>query len=220
MMRISSYLAVLVIGTSLAVGADSQLERAARTQAELKSQREKALQCADELDASLTAYGLASPDIAAARKTLDAMMQQRDAWRSLTSRTTKTREAARASLEHYLRTARTQVAVAEQKLALIKKAEFEEWAKANPGAAKIVELEQRTKKAEAEAAAKNAEDESLIAQGRAEDAQRAAAQAQRDADAALEKRAKPDPTEELYRQLDADKLRRAEEALRRNGICP
>ena len=164
----------VLLMASLALGADSHGERVARAKAEFTAKREKTLRSIAELEVSLEAHGVVSKDVAAARETLDEMMKSR-AWRDLASRTTKTQREARVTLEQFLKTAREQTAAPRQQLALIKKAEFEAWARANPEAAKLLEIQRRAEAAESAA---------MNAQWQAQEAEAAAARAQADAEQA------------------------------------
>lgn len=181
----------LLLSTALAIAAGSHEQRVAKAKADLTAKRDRALQSLAELEVSLKAHGIVSKDIAAARKTLDEMMKQPRAWRDFASRATKTQRQARATLEQYLKTARDQLALPRQQLALIKKAEFEAWARANPEAAKLLELQRRVEAAECAA---------MNAQSQAQQAEAAAAQAQADA------------------QNAQQRSQQAEDALRRHGI--
>jgi hypothetical protein len=172
-------LLAVLLGTVPALGAGSHEQHVEQVKADLIAKRERALQSLAEMEVSLKAHGLESKAVAAARNILDDMMQAA-AWRDLASRTTKTREAARAALDQYLKTADAQIAAPRKQLALIKKAESEAWARANPEAAKLLEIQKRAEAAESAA---------LNAQWQAQAAEAAAAEAQADAEQA-QRRAK------------------------------
>jgi len=85
-------------------------------------------------------------------------------------------------LDNYLKNANEQRHAPRPQLAIIKKAEFEAWARANPQAAKLLEIERRA--AAAEAAASDAESAAGSAQAAAARAQADAQQAQQQAEEA------------------------------------
>ena len=205
-MRAKSLITVcaLLVSVTFALAAGSHEERVAKATADFTAQRDKALQSLAELEVSLKAHDIVSKDIAAARKTLDEMMESR-AWRDLSSRSTKTHREARTTLDRHLKTARNQLAVPRQQLALIKKAEFEAWARANPEAAKLLEIQRRTEAAESAA---------MNAQWQAQQAEAAAAQAQADA-----QQAQWQAQEAENRARNAQqRSQRAEDALWQHGI--
>ena len=197
-------LLALLISATLAFGAGSHDERVEKAKTDMMAKRDNALQSLAELEVSLKAHGVESKEIAAPRKTLGEMMKTR-AWRDLASRTTKTREAAKATLEQYLKTTNEQLVLPRNQLALIKKAEFEAWARANPEAAKLLEIERRVEAAESAA---------MNAQSQAEQAESAAAQAQ-----AAAQQAQWQAQEAERRARNAQqKSQRAEDALWEHGI--
>lgn len=188
---------IFAFGAAAAFSANPVEDHVNRMQDGLKAKRESLIQAIAELEVSLQAHGIVSKEVPEARATLDAMLKA-SAWRDLPSRTTKTRESARAALENYIATANKQLEAPRQQLLLIKKAEFEVWARANPEAARLLEIEKRAAKAESAAAdaayaARNAQAAALDAQEQAEDADRRARNAQ-------------------------DESQRSKEILRRNGL--
>lgn len=204
-MRTTSVLLSALLATvTLAFGAGSHDERVESAKAELIAKRDRLLQSLAELEVSLKAHGVESKDIDLARASLSEMMESR-AWRDMASRTTKTREAARATLEQYLKTADEQLSAPRKQLALIKKAEFEAWARANPEAAKLLEIQRRTEAAESAA---------MNAQWQAQEAEAAAARAQADA-----QQAQWQAQEAERRARNAQqRSQRAEDALWQHGI--
>lgn len=198
-------LAFVAIGAATGLAAGSHEERVAKVEADLKARRDRLLQSIAELDVSLRAHGVEANEIGLAIATLDEMVKVTPAWRDLKSRSTKTRDNAKATLDKYLKTASDQIAGPRQQLALIKKAEFEAWAQANPEAAKLLEIQRRAEAAES--TAMNAEMQAQRARRDAEQAQDDAAQAQQQAQEADRKA-----------RASQQKSERAEDALWRHGI--
>lgn len=175
-----------ILVTAIAFAGDSHKAKVRKIEADLKAKREEILLAAVELDVSLQAHGIKSKDITVARGILDNMLKS-GTWRDLSSRTTKKREAAKAFLEKYLFHANQSLAIARGQLALIKKAEYDAWARAHPEQAKLREIEKRVKAAQN--AAMNAQWQAQDAQAAAERAERAAQEAQSQA-AEAERRAR------------------------------
>jgi len=177
---------------------DTHEARVESEKTRLVDQRAAVLQSLAELEVSLRQYDIAATnEVSAARDTLDRMLKDR-AWRDLGSRETRSLQAAKAALDKYLADARTLVEGPRRQLALAKKAEYDAWARANPEAAKIRELEARI--ADAESEAMNAADRAEEAK---RDAQRAQAAAQ----------------EAEWRSRQAERRSRdAEDALMHHGI--
>jgi hypothetical protein len=198
-------LVIASIGTTSAFAADSHKKRVAEQEANFKSRRDKLLQSIAKLDTSLQAHGVEAKEIALARATLNEMIKVTAPWRDLKSRSTKTQHDGQANLDKYLMIANAQLAAPRHQLALIKKAEFEAWARANPEAAKLLEIQRRAEAAES--AAMNAEMQ-------AQKAIRGAAQAQRDAAEARQQAQEADYRARAAQQKSA----RAEDALRQHGI--
>ena len=129
---------------------------------ELTRCRQGVLAAAIYVDAGLRAHGIQSPSISPATNALQKMMQDSAAWRDLASRSTRTQQQAETRLSHYIQEANASLNDARRQLALVKKAEYEAWARGHPEAAKIKELEERTRAAEN--AADDAQSRSLNAQ--------------------------------------------------------
>lgn len=166
----------LLIGYSLAFGQDSHQQRVAKAERELNAKRDRLLQSIETIEISLQAYEIDSEEIAKACALLEEMTNSAALWRNFRSRETRTRRAANAKLENYLSRANVQFRIARRRLELVKQAEFDAWARKNPGAAKLIELERRIQ---------SAQSQSVNAQQQAEQAQRAASRAQAQAEHAL-----------------------------------
>ena len=93
------------------------------------------------VDAELRARNVVSPAIAAATNLLGRMSYDSAAWRGLESRSDRIREQAKAKLASYLAQADKLLGDARRELAPIKQAEYDAWARANPEAAKLDELQ-------------------------------------------------------------------------------
>lgn len=203
--RVLALLMIAGIGATTGLAAGSHEERVAKLEADFKARRDMLLQSIAELDVSLQAHGVEAKGTALAKATLNEMSRAAALWRDLKSRSTKTQQNAKASLEKYLRTANEQLAAPRQRFALIKKAEFEAWAQANPQAARLLEIQRRAEAAEA--AARDAEME-------ARNARSAAARAESDAQDAQSEAQRADRRARAAQQRSD----RAEDALWRNGI--
>lgn len=167
---------LILLGASVTMGAESHEARVAKTKTDFLARRDAMLNSLAELDVSLQAHGIASPEIATVRTALKNMPQL-IAWRDQSSRETKTREAANETLQRYLQSANAQLTVPRQQLERIKKAEYEAWAAANPGEARIDELRKRVV---------DAEDGALNAQRHAQNAEETAEKAAQDASWAMQ----------------------------------
>jgi hypothetical protein len=195
---------LLALVTTQTLAADSHEQRVAKVEADLRARRDRLIQSIAELDVSLQAHSIVSKEVVAARTNLNEMLKAR-AWRDLSSRSTKTHEGAKVALEKVLTTVEAQLTGPRQQLALIKKAECEAWARANPEAAKLLEIQRRAEAAEV--AAMNAEME-------AQNARSAAARAESEAQQAQWQAQEADRKARAAQQNS----NRAEDALRQHGI--
>lgn len=159
----------LLLTTSAAFSQGKHDVRINNTENNLNNHREKKLQECAELEASLKERGIQAKEIDEARKLLEKMTNDKNNWRNLKSRSTSTYKAAEEALYRYLSDASKKLTVPKTQLAALEKAEFDAWARQNPGAAKVLELEKRVKAAEKKA--RNAEDEASSALAVAKEAQ-------------------------------------------------
>jgi len=130
-------------------------------------------------------YGLDTNNLQTIRKTLSEL-DRSNAWRDLASRETRTQNKADAVLNELFISVNQQLATARKEVEKIKKAEFYKWARQNPAAAKLLELERRIQQAEADAstagwAAEQAQRDAESAQWKAQQADQQAQQAEWDA---------------------------------------
>lgn len=192
-------------------GADSHETRVANIVSGLNARRDSLIQSLDELEISFHAYNLPTQTISEARQHLAAMLNSK-AWRDLNSRSTKTQKVAISVLDRFLHSAYEKYSDSRRELAIVKKAEFEVWARANPEAAKIIELQRRVQSAESTA---------FSAQQDANRAREAASSAQSEAQNAqwLAREAEKRSREASQRANDAErKSERAEDSLRSHGL--
>ena len=193
MKKHSALMFVLVLCASISFGLDTHEKKVEQVKDTLKNRQQKLIDESNLLAVELVEYKIQSPSFTMATNKLSLMNNDR-AWRDLSSRETRTCEQAKSKLNDAMDWVKVQLGEARKPVEMIKKAEYEAWARAHPEAAKIKELERRV--ASAESSAYNAEQESQTARNEAAKAQMdannaamAAQEAQNDANRAQRKAA-------------------------------
>jgi hypothetical protein len=128
-------------------GEGKQEQEARRAREGLSSRHQRLVDRSNELAVDIEVNKLSYPSFDAVTNNLNILARHK-LWRDLYSRETRIWQQANQTIKQALDEYDVQLNKVQKSVALIKKAKYEEWALTHPEAAKINELEKRTKAAE------------------------------------------------------------------------